>query len=54
MTGDAHAVQRVGRFTLSVEPADPSPETRAKWSRRAEVLAAWLVAEWWRERRETG
>jgi len=49
MTVDATAVQHVGRFTLSVAPADPTPETTTKWSRRAEALAAWLLAEWKRE-----
>ena len=54
MTADAPVVEHVGRFTLSVEPAARSPKTHAKWSRRAETRAAWLLAEWWRERRETG
>ena len=54
MTVDAPAIEHVGRFTLSVEPAAPSPENQGKWSRRAEALAGWLLAEWWRERRETG
>jgi hypothetical protein len=49
MTTDVPAVQHVGRFTLSVAPADPTPETAATWSRRAETLAAWLLAEWKRE-----
>ena len=49
MTTDVPAVQHVGRFTLSVAPADPTPETAATWSRRTELLAAWLLAEWRRE-----
>ena len=49
MTVDATAVQHVGRFGLSVATADPTPETAATWSRRAEALAAWLLAEWHRE-----
>lgn len=54
MTVDAPTVQRVGRLALSVEPAAPSPENQGKWSRRAESLAGWLLAEWRRERREGG
>ena len=54
MTVDAPAIEHVGRLALSVEPAARSLETHAKWSRRAEALAGWLLAEWWCERRETG
>jgi len=46
---EAPPVEHVGRFTLSVAPADPMPETAATWSGRTEDLAAWLLAEWRRE-----
>ena len=46
---DAPAAQRVGRYALSVGPTGRSTEIQAKWSRRAEALAAWLLAERHRE-----
>ncbi|MFO8013923.1 MAG: hypothetical protein R6X20_11540 [Phycisphaerae bacterium] len=49
MIAEAPPVEHVGRFGLSVAKADPTPETAATWSRRAEALAAWLLAEWKRE-----
>lgn len=46
------ATERVGQFEMRVEAADPTPQSLEKWNRRAEALAAWLLAEWQRERRE--
>ena len=43
----------VGRLTMTVETAKPSPEAAERWARRGEVLAAWLLGEWLRERQET-
>ena len=50
-TGDT---RRIGRFVMSAECAGPVRGAKQRWSRRAEALAGWLLAEWWRERRETG
>jgi hypothetical protein len=47
---EAPPAEHVGRFGLSVAEAAPTPETTAKWSRRTDALAAWLLAEWERER----
>lgn len=44
------ATERVGGIEMRVAFADPSPESSARWGRRAEALAAWLLAEWQRER----
>ena len=44
--------EHVGGFTMIAEVAEPSPEAAARWSRRAETLAAWLLSEWQRERTE--
>ena len=54
MTEDARQTQRVGQFDLAVVCADPSPEAAARWARRAEMLAGWLLSEWQRERQEVG
>lgn len=50
MIAEAPPVEHVGRFGLSVATADPAPETTATWSRGPEFVAAWLLAEWERER----
>jgi hypothetical protein len=34
--------------------AEPSPEAAARWARRAEMLAGWLLSEWQHERQEVG
>lgn len=52
MTEDALQTERVGQFDLAVVRAEPSPEAAARWARRAEALAAWLLSEWERERPE--
>lgn len=46
--------ERVGLFEFRVEAAEDCDEVASRWTRRAEVLAAWLVAEWERERRKEG
>jgi len=37
--------ERVGQFDLAVVD-DSSPEAAERWTRRAEVVAQWLIAEW--------
>ena len=44
------ATERVGQFTFTVTRGEDSPESRERWSRRSDALAAWLLAEWQRER----
>jgi hypothetical protein len=51
VTDDAlKSVGRVGEFEFDIRRAEDSPETRRRWDRRAEALAALLLAEWERER----
>lgn len=52
MTEDAPQTERVGQFDLAVVCAKSSPEAAARWARRAEALAAWLLSEWQREHPE--
>ena len=42
----------VGADTLSTPSAGVSPESTSHWEQRADALAAWLLAEWQRERKE--
>lgn len=46
MTEDALQTERVGQFDLAVVFDDSSPEAAERWTRRAEVVAQWLIAEW--------
>lgn len=38
--------ERVGNFTFSVRFAEPTPESRAKWSERIDALADLLLVLW--------
>ena len=44
--------QPIGSFTFSVAFGEPAPETKARAERRAEALAAWLLAQWLRSQQE--
>ena len=46
------ATERVGRFEMRTVPAEPSKQAEDRRQRRADALAAWLLAEWKRERKE--
>ncbi len=46
------AVERIGDFEFTARLTKPTPEGRTRWATRADALAAWLLAEWRRERRE--
>jgi len=37
---------RIGPVTFSIREAVQTPASRERYERRAEVLAAWLYAEW--------
>ena len=41
--------KRVGNIEMAVRFAPPTPENQEKWDRRAEALAAWLLAQWERQ-----
>lgn len=42
-------LERVGNIELRVVVGEHTPEFEERWSRRAEVIASWLLAEWRRE-----
>lgn len=41
--------EMVGGFRMRIMLAEPTPESRARWERRGDALAAWLMSEWERE-----
>lgn len=46
------ARHQVGRYTFEIVPDEaPSEESRSRWNRRSETLAAWLTEQWQREQR---
>lgn len=49
---ELNATERVGALELQVESADPTPASEQRWEQRADALAAWLFAEWQRDRKE--
>lgn len=49
---ELNATERVGMLELQVEFADPTPASEQRWEQRADALAAWLFAEWQRDRKE--
>lgn len=51
-SANTNATERVGNIEMRVAFAEPTPESEARWARRAEALAAWLLAEWQREQSE--
>ena len=46
------ATERVGQFEMRAVAAEPSNEANERWEGRVDALAAWLLAEWQRERKE--
>jgi len=48
VTADTTTVETVGRFAMTVAPAETLCEAAELWARRAELLARWLAAEWCR------
>lgn len=49
---DLSATERVGTIEMLVEVADPTRASEQRWEQRAHALAAWLLAEWQRDRME--
>ena len=41
--------KQVGNIEMEVRFAPPTPENQEKFDRRAEALAAWLLAQWERQ-----
>ncbi|OQB87068.1 MAG: hypothetical protein BWX88_00475 [Planctomycetes bacterium ADurb.Bin126] len=52
VTTDDDVTERVGQFEMRVCFGEPTPESEARWNRRADVLAAWLIELWERRQRE--
>ena len=50
---DKKMVERVGGYELRIVRAEETAESRRRWEQRGVALAAWLLAEWKRECRET-
>lgn len=48
------ASEQIARFDMAVACTEPSPEAAQRPTRRAEVLARWLVAAWEREHQGGG
>jgi len=46
------ATERVGKYDMQVRFGERTPESDARWERRADVLAAWLMERWKRHQRE--
>jgi len=45
-------VERVGTFEFEVQPAEPTPESEARWEDRVEALADLLLELWEQEQRQ--
>jgi hypothetical protein len=46
------ATERVGAFEMLIDVAEPTTASEQRWEQRADALAAWLLAEWQRDRKE--
>lgn len=46
---DTECVDAIGGFTMTVEVAEASSAIDGGWTKRAEVLTAWLAAAWCRQ-----
>jgi len=44
--------ERVGKIDMCVRFGERSAESDARWRRRGDALAAWLLDEWKRQQRE--
>lgn len=49
---DSESTLRVGQFVVTVGFSPPTPEAKARYDRRVDTLAAWLLNRWETERRE--
>lgn len=48
------ATKRVGNIEMAVRFVPATPEAQEKFDRRADALAAWLLALWEREQKAKG
>jgi len=46
------ATERVGEFEMRVVAGKRTAESEQRWSRRSEMIAAWLLDDWKRQQRE--
>lgn len=46
------ATLRVGQYEVKVGFSPPTPDAKARYDRRIDTLAAWLLNRWESERRE--
>ena len=44
--------ERVGKYEMRIRFGERTAESDARWQRRADVLAAWLMEQWKRYQRE--
>jgi hypothetical protein len=49
---DSESTLRVGQVVVTVGFSPPTPEAKARYDRRIDTLAAWLLSRWEAERRE--
>jgi len=47
-----NATERVGKYDMRIRFGERTAESDARWQRRADVLAAWLMEQWKRHQRE--
>ncbi|MBI1370751.1 MAG: hypothetical protein GC162_19100 [Planctomycetes bacterium] len=50
-TADEDVTERVGNIEMRIRFGEPTPESRERWERRSEALAAWLLDRWHEEQR---
>ncbi len=46
------STEAIGSFTFAVAFREPAPEARERFERRADTLAAWLLAQWQKQHKE--
>lgn len=46
------ATERVGKYDMHIRFGERTPESDARWERRADVIAAWLMERWKHHQRE--
>lgn len=51
-TAEDVAVDRVGQYEMRIRFGERNAESDARWQRRSDVLASWLLSEWKRQQRQ--
>jgi hypothetical protein len=44
--------ERVGQYEMRIRIGERNAESDARWQRRSDVLASWLLNEWKRQQRQ--